>query len=107
MEESTHVGMTTEFSLKSCALDLPMLRFDHPSAARRVLEVTRGRAGKPILFLPCFDVSRSTLKGVNGLISPRAGGGVGTLTVLRCTSRRMECSCVVLANGLMGTAVKT
>ena len=66
-----------EFSLQSWVLDLPV-RFDQPRAARRVLEVTRGRAGRPIVFLPCFDVSSSTLNGVKGLISLSTGGGVGT-----------------------------
>lgn len=106
-KNGTHVGMIAEFSLKSCALDLPVLRFDHPSAARRVLDVTRGRAGRPILFFPFFDVSSSRLNGVNGLISPSAGGGVGTLTlVLRCTSRKMECSLFATTNGLLGASVK-
>ena len=37
----SRVGMTTKFSLRSCVLDLPVLRSDHPRAARRGLEVTR------------------------------------------------------------------
>ena len=96
-----------EFSLQSWVLDFPV-RFDHPRAARRVLEVTRGRAGRPIAVLPCFDVSSSTLNGVNGLISFSAGGGVGTsMFVLRCTSRRTVWSWRDIANGLLGTSVKT
>ena len=99
--------MMAEFSLQSCVLDLPVLRFDQPRAARRVLDVTRGRAGRPTAFLPCLEVSSSTWKGEKGLISFNAGGGVGTLTLAVQTSRRTDGSCTADAKGLLGASVNT
>lgn len=82
------------FSLSSD--DFPGLRLLQPRAALRVLEVTRGRAARPLKDLSPLHLSNSTTKGETGFMFLIAGAGVLELVDF-CWSGRVALATVMFA----------
>jgi len=98
------------FSFCFCELGFAALRFVHPSAVRRALDVTRGRAGSGGATFLGDGGTSGTANGVNGFRMSSVGTGEATsAVVLSERSRRagLAFSVLLCATGAGGCSTSS